>query len=130
VRQRLHQASFRERVLAAYRQQCALCRLRHPELLEAAHIIPDTEEAGEPVVRNGLSLCRLHHGAFDALFLTVRPDYTVEVRRSILEESDGPMLRHGLQGIHNQRIVTPHAAVLKPDRGLLEERLARFRKAG
>ena len=33
VRRRLHQRSFRERVLRAYRDQCALCRLRHQELL-------------------------------------------------------------------------------------------------
>ena len=65
VRHRLHQQGFRERVLAAYREQCAMCRLRHPELLEAAHIIPDTEPGGDPIVPNGLSLCRLHHGAFD-----------------------------------------------------------------
>lgn len=43
VRQRLHQQSFRERVLEAYRQHCAICMLRHSELLDAAHIIPDNE---------------------------------------------------------------------------------------
>jgi len=130
VRQRLHQQGFRERVLAAYQQQCALCRLRHPELLEAAHIIPDNEPGGEPIVPNGLSLCRLHHGAFDTYLLGVRPDYTVDVRRSVLDETDGPMLRHGLQGVHNQRIWTPRSSELKPDRDLLERRYERFLKAG
>jgi putative restriction endonuclease len=130
VRQRLHQQGFRERVLDAYRQQCALCRLRHRELLDAAHIIPDTEERGEPLVRNGLSLCRLHHAAYDAFLLAVRPDYTVEVSRAVLEESDGPMLRHGLQGMHNVRILTPRDAGQRPDRDLLLERLERFRRAG
>jgi len=38
VRRRLHQPVFRQRVLVAYHSQCALCRLRHPELLDAAHI--------------------------------------------------------------------------------------------
>ena len=37
TRTRLHQSAFRERVLLAYRHQCALCRLRHTELLDAAH---------------------------------------------------------------------------------------------
>ena len=41
VRQRLHQRSFREKVLYAYQEQCALCRIKHQELLDAAHIIPD-----------------------------------------------------------------------------------------
>src|SRR5690606_32654386 len=61
VRVRLHQRRFRERVLAAYRRQCAFCRLRHEELLDAAHIVPDADPGGEPVVRNGLALCTLHH---------------------------------------------------------------------
>jgi putative restriction endonuclease len=129
VRQRLHQQGFRERVLAAYRNQCALCRLRHPELLEAAHIIPDTEPDSQPIVPNGLSLCRLHHGAFDKYLIGIRPDHTVEVRRSVLEEHDGPMLRHGLQGVHNQRIWTPRSAELRPDQSFLERRYERFRKA-
>ena len=97
VRQRLHQQEFRERVLEAYRRQCALCRLRHPELLDAAHIIPDTEERGAPVVRNGLSLCRLHHAAYDSYLLAVRPDYTVEVSRAVLADTgEGDVRRlHG-----------------------------------
>jgi len=33
--QRLHQAKFRQRVIAAYRTTCAICRLRHGELLDA-----------------------------------------------------------------------------------------------
>ena len=98
-RQRLHQRSFRERVLRAYREQCALCRLRHQELLDAAHIVPDTEPGGDPIVPNGLSLCKLHHAAFDRHFVGVRGHYVVEVRPDLLEEHDGPMLVHGLQGL-------------------------------
>ena len=68
--------------------------------------------------------------AFDKLLIGIRPDYTVEVRPSILEEQDGPMLRHGLQGVHNQRIWTPRSTDLKPDPSFLERRYERFRKAG
>ncbi len=116
VRQRLHQRSFRERVLSAYREQCALCRLKHRELLDAAHIIPDGDPEGEPVVTNGLSLCKLHHAAFDSLFLAVNPDYVIEIRRDILDETDGPMLLHGLQGLHETKILLPGDAKLSPDR--------------
>ncbi len=124
--QRVHQRGFRVRVSRAYREQCALCRLRHEELLDAAHIIPDGEPDGEPVVPNGLALCKLHHAAFDRQFLAVRPDYTVAVRRDILDESDGPMLLHGLKGMHNQRIVLPRVLSLRPDPALLERRYERF----
>jgi putative restriction endonuclease len=129
VRRRLHQRSFRERVLRAYREQCALCRLRHEELLDAAHILPDREE-GDPLIRNGLALCKLHHAAFDALFLTIRPDYLVEVRPDILRESDGPMLVHGLQGLQGRRIVLPRRPENRPDQGLLAARYERFSRAG
>lgn len=128
-RARLHQRSFRERVLRAYRDQCALCRLRHEELLDAAHIIPDAEPGGDPIVPNGLALCKLHHAAFDGHFLTVRPDYVVEVRRDILEERDGPMLVHGLKGMHLHLIHLPRSRDLYPDPERLESRYRRFREA-
>lgn len=129
VRSRLHQRGFRERVLEAYRQQCALCRLRHQELLDAAHIIPDGEEGGEPTVRNGIALCKLHHAAFDRAFLGIRPDYIIEVRPSIMQEIDGPMLKHGLQGLHHTRILHPWSPAERPDPELLDRRYQRFREA-
>ena len=126
ARRRLHQRAFRERVLAAYRHQCALCRLRHDELLDAAHIIPDTEPEGEPVIRNGIALCRLHHTAFDRFFLGIDPDYIVHLRPSLLEEEDGPTLRYALQGIHRQRITVPRRPDHRPAVALLETRYERF----
>ena len=130
VRQRLHQRAFRERVLDAYRHQCSFCRLRHEELLDAAHIIADTEPKGEPVVRNGLSLCKLHHAAFDRHFLGLRPDYVLEVRRDILRERDGPTLVHTIQALHGASITLPRQSALRPSRELLEIRYERFRQAG
>lgn len=130
VRQRIHQRSFRERVLRAYQEQCALCRLRHEELLDAAHIIPDGEPGGEPIIPNGLTLCKLHHAAFDRQFLAIRPDYIIEVRADILREKDGPMLLHGLQGMHDKRIILPRVARERPSPALLERRYERFKLVG
>src|SRR5688500_15757234 len=65
VRVRVHQRRFRWRVLPAYRNQCAICRLKEVTLLDAAHIVGDLEASGEPTVDNGLSLCSIHHRAFD-----------------------------------------------------------------
>lgn len=126
IRRRIHQAEFRERVIDAYRQQCALCRLKHDELLDAAHILPDSDPEGEPIVSNGIALCKLHHAAFDRFFLSVRPDYTIEIRRDVLQETDGPMLRHGLQGLHGQRIQLPTRMALRPSLDLLGQRHRRF----
>ncbi len=127
VAQRLHQVGFRQRVLHAYREHCAICHLRHEELLEAAHILPDGHPRGEPVVSNGLALCKLHHAAFDADILGIRPDYRVDLRLDILEEADGPMLRHGLQGFQNALIWTPRSPAERPRREFLEERYTMFR---
>ena len=126
TRTRLHQSAFRERVLQAYQHQCALCRLRHSELLDAAHIIPDSEPHGGPTINNGIALCRLHHAAFDRFFLAVSPDHIIEIRRDLLEESDGPTLRHALQGLHGQRIALPRRADEWPSRIFLTERYERF----
>ncbi|HUL43455.1 MAG TPA: HNH endonuclease [Bacteroidota bacterium] len=130
VRQRLHQQAFRARVLAAYREQCACCRLRHEQLLDAAHIIPDSEPEGEPVVSNGIALCKLHHAAFDELFIGITPDHIIQVRRDILEEFDGPMLLHGLQGLNGNKIVLPRSLRHQPNREFLERRFILFRNAG
>lgn len=126
---RLHQATFRERVLRAYRSQCAICRLRHTELLDAAHILPDSDPRGEPVVSNGLSLCKLHHAAYDRQVLGVRPDLIVEVRKDILEEEDGPMLRYGLQEVSGVRLYVPASLSQRPRTDFLEERYRLFREA-
>ena len=129
TRQWLHQHAFRVRVIRAYRERCAVCRLHHAELLDAAHILPDTHPEGKPIVPNGLALCTLHHAAFDRNLIGVRPDLVVQVRRDILDEADGPILQHGLQEIHGQGILVPHAPPLRPSPALLEERFEWFRKA-
>ena len=130
TRQRLHQVAFRQRVITAYSETCAICRLRHRELLDAAHILADTHERGVPAVSNGLSLCKLHHAAFDQNIVGVRPDYVVEVREDVLHEIDGPMLIHGLQGFQGGSLIVPRREEWKPDRDALAERYDEFRKVG
>jgi putative restriction endonuclease len=129
VRQRLHQQGFREKVLTAYRDCCSLCRLKHRELLDAAHIIPDTEPEGEPLIYNGIALCKLHHAAFDKFILGITPDYIIHIRRDVLDEEDGPMLLHGLKGFHNSHIILPASKVHWPKQEYLEKRYQRFREA-
>lgn len=127
-KRRTHQEQFRERVVHAYRCQCAVCRLKHAELLDAAHIIEDHKEHGVPEIYNGLALCKLHHAAFDSNLLGVRPDCVVEIHPRLLEEEDGPMLMHGLKGFHLGRIQVPRSAGDKPKAHLLEERYEVFRR--
>lgn len=129
VRRRLHQQRFRSEVLQAYQTKCAICRLRHKELLQAAHIIPDSEEHGVDLVQNGLSLCNLHHSAFDANILGIDPDLKVAVREDILVEKDGPMLEAGLRAFHQKSLmVVPRRKDLRPGRDNLAYRWERFLK--
>lgn len=125
---RLHQEAFRERVVQAYRIECAVCRLRHERLLDAAHIVRDSDPGGIAVVRNGMALCKLHHAAFDQNILGIRPDHVIEIREDVLLEIDGPMLKHGLQGFQGQQISVPSRPTWKPDPRLLEERYQEFRR--
>jgi putative restriction endonuclease len=127
--QRLHQALFRPRVLQAYERRCALCRLGHVPLLDAAHILPDVHERGDPVVPNGLTMCKIHHAAYDVNIIGIRPDRLVEVRSDVLAEIDGPMLRHGLQEMHGSVIFMPRHRRDHPDPSRLEERYEQFRAA-
>jgi putative restriction endonuclease len=125
VRQRVHQAQFRGVVLPAYRDRCAICCLREIRLLDAAHIVGDLEERGEAVVSNGLSLCSIHHRAFDQSLVGISPDYRVRVSRPLLEDEDGPMLEL-LKGFHDEPIVVPERRVWRPDRERLALRFERF----
>ncbi len=127
VRQRVHQREFRERVLEAYSRHCAVCRLKRDELLDAAHIIGDTDVAGDAIVSNGIALCKLHHSAFDANIMGVTPDYVIEIREDVLEEVDGPMLIHGLQGWNGQHLRLPKRSIYKPDPARLQVRYDAFR---
>lgn len=130
TRRRLHQPLFAGQVMAAYRTSCAVCSLRHRELLDAAHIVPDSEADGLPVVSNGLALCKIHHAAYDSHILGIRPDLVVEIRHDLLAEIDGPMLRHGLQEHHGRSLMRlPERPAERPDPERLERRYARFRAA-
>lgn len=126
VRQRIHQRLFRDRVLRAYRERCSVCSLKHSRLLDAAHIVPDSDESGEPVVSNGLSLCKIHHAAFDGSYFGIRPNYQIVVRPDIMEEKDGPMLKHGLQDINEFKIIVPRRIASRPDPERLDHRFASF----
>jgi len=130
VKQRLHQRDFREKVLQAYQTSCAMCSLKHRELLDAAHIIPDHEPGGIPVVTNGLSLCKLHHAAFDSFLIGITPDFQLIIREDLLYEIDGPVLQHGLKNLHKSKLILPHSKEDCPDRDKLAWRYERFESAG
>ena len=126
VKERLHQPMFRARVLRAYSSTCAVCSLKHAELLDAAHIIADGETGGLAHVSNGLALCKIHHASYDRNLLGISPDFEVRIDRDLLDEVDGPMLRHGLQDMHGRRLVLPRSKAEWPSRDGLDQRFRSF----
>jgi len=126
VRRRLHQQKFRAAVIDAYDTRCGICRLHHAPLLDAAHIVPDAEPMGEARVSNGISLCKLHHAAFDCSFLGITPDLVIRLNRELLTERDGPMLEHGLRAFEGERVLVPRERADHPDRELLAMRWKKF----
>jgi len=129
VRQRLHQARFREAVLSAYGNRCAISRLPEPRLLDAAHIIGDLEDHGLPIVPNGLPLSKVHHAAFDANLIGIDSNFQIHVSEKLLSVNDGPMLEQGLKLKHGQKIDLPYRRQDWPDRERLEARFELFRTA-
>jgi putative restriction endonuclease len=128
TKQRLHQRVFHSQVLRAYEGRCAVCNLGHSELLDAAHIISDGQPLGQPIVPNGLAMCKIHHAAFDSRILGIRPNsLTLHIRQDVLDEIDGPMLRHGLQDMHDRPLMKlPRARAARPDSTRLEARYTEF----
>ena len=129
TRVRYHQPVFRSQVIQAYEQRCAVCRLPFTELLDAAHIKGDAE-GGPAVVNNGLSLCKIHHGAFDTHLMGISPDYRVAIRHSVLQTFDGPTLQHSLKEMDGERLrQLPRHKEQSPSRDLLAERFEVFKRA-
>jgi putative restriction endonuclease len=77
-----------------------------------------------------LSLCKIHHAAYDRNIIGIRPDLVVEVKPNILIEIDGPMLRHGIQEMEGRRIEIPASRHDQPDPDRLAERYTEFSVAG
>ena len=130
IKQRLHQATFREAVIAAYDGRCALSGLPEALLLDAAHIMADGDERlGQPVVTNGIPLSKIHHAAFDAHLIGIDPDFRMHVSDRLLGQNDGAMLE-ALKQLNGLSIRLPSRAKDHPDRDRLAIRFERFKSIG
>lgn len=130
VRQRLHQATFREAVLAAYGGRCAISRLPEQRLLDAAHIIADGDELlGQPLVANGLPLSKVHHAAFDANLIGIDADYQIHISDELFAMNDGPMLEQGIKAMRGKTLLMPARQLDRPDRDRLAARFELYRAA-
>lgn len=126
---RLHQSSFRRAVLTAYNNKCAMTGLPTPQLLDAAHIIPDSEDHGEASVRNGIALSKLHHSAFDKNLIGIDADFRIHVSDRIMVSKDGPLLEQGIKGLQGKIIQLPQTEGMQPNQEFLASRFEAFKQA-
>lgn len=101
---------FRVIVTDAYKRQCALTSSHVLHVLEAAHIRPYSD-GGSHSPTNGLLLRQDVHTLFDRGYLTVTPDFAVEVSRRLKDEFDNGKEYYAL---HGRQIMLPDAAAFRP----------------
>lgn len=128
VKIRRHQRKFRELVLDAYETRCAVCELPLATLLDAAHIDPDSSTEGEPLVENGLALCKLHHYAYDSNVIGITAGRRIHVAPSVLRMAGSTTLEDGLKSFHRRQLFVPAMASLQPAQPRLARRWQEFRK--
>jgi putative restriction endonuclease len=107
---RLGQGAFRVIVTDVYQRQCALTNSHVLHVLDAAHIRPYAD-GGSHNPSNGLLLRQDVHTLFDRGYLTVSPDYHVEVSRRLKDEFDNGKEYYALQG---KTILLPGNPAFRP----------------
>ena len=114
VETRVRSAGFRRAIMEIYEYTCAVCELniraRGESVTDAAHIIPFSVSYNDDI-RNGISLCKSHHWAFDTGLISVNEAYEVIVSRSMTEQ--GPTASM-LTQLRNKRIWLPRAEEYRP----------------
>ena len=116
VRPRLGQGAFRVSVTEAYDRACAITREHSLPALEAVHIRPFAKE-GPHEVRNGLLLRADLHRLFEQGYMTVTPDYVLNVSDRLRDDYHNGKSYYPLRGT---RISVPDSEVEQPTRDLLE----------
>jgi len=84
----IRREAFQDLVKFFYEYKCAVTgtSINYKDLynIVAAHIIPDSHR-GPAHPKNGISLCRDMHWAFDKGFFTIRDDYRIKIHEEVKE---------------------------------------------
>ena len=97
IRPRLGQGAFRVSVTEAYKRACAVTQEHSLPALEAAHIRPFAKE-GPHEVRNRLLLRADLHRLFEQGYLTVMPNYKLEVSDRLRDDYQNGRSYYPLRG--------------------------------
>ncbi|MCL5800688.1 MAG: HNH endonuclease [Candidatus Thermoplasmatota archaeon] len=95
---RIRKIAFQTGVRRVYHEKCSLCELGYrfngqPIGVQAAHLIPVSDQGTSKDLRNGILLCNNHHALFDRYLWTFDEDFRVIVK-------DDPQFRHSAENNH------------------------------
>jgi len=115
-RVRLGQGAFRIMITQAYQGRCAITGEHTLPVLEAAHIKPFSD-SGPHTVSNGLLLRSDLHKLFDTGYITITPEYRMEVSRYLKEEFNNGKIYYAMEG--QKLLVTPRSEKDLPNKDFL-----------
>jgi hypothetical protein len=107
VKQRLHQAFFRDAVISSYNNRCCVTGLPLVECLVAGHIVPwsvDERRRADPT--NGVCMSATFDRLFDSGLLTIEDDLTLRVSGRVRKLKD-QATSDIVASRHGQKIFSP-----------------------
>jgi putative restriction endonuclease len=116
AKHRLGQGAFRVVVTDTYNRRCAISGEKTLPVLEAAHIKPFAEN-GPNSIQNGILLRSDIHTLFDKGYITIAPDFHVEVSHRIKEDFGNGKIYYQHHG--DKLIMLPKRDFEMPDKQFL-----------
>lgn len=116
---------FKKWIMEAYEQTCCVCN-RQLGLVQAAHIIPHSEEGSPNTVQNGLAMCIEHHRLYDDALLLPGPDQQLvfnDERAEYLKQTNQDRGLDGIAALARQQYRIPDDAALRPSNDFLKKGL-------
>lgn len=110
---------FREKVYDAYNNKCAMCGIGL-ELIEAAHIVPHSHKKGTDNIDNGMSLCTLHHKAYDRSLIYFDEELNILINENKIEYLEKVGLDSGIRKFEKlafDKVQIPKNHTLRPNIG-------------
>lgn len=111
--------NFRRKIYDAYNHKCAMCGIAL-EVIEAAHIIPHSHELGTDEVDNGISLCALHHTAYDRSLIYFDESLNIKINENKIEYLEKVGLDSGIRKFEKlsfDKILIPDNHLFRPNKG-------------
>jgi putative restriction endonuclease len=117
----IRNAFFRKAVLHTYEYKCAFCGLKIIKsskyyIVDGAHIKP-FGEFRDSRIKNGISLCKNHHWAFDRGLFTVDDDYKIVTSKNFDEESPNAQ---PIKSFHGKILYLPSLEKFYPEQEAFE----------